>query len=170
MSIHNLFGDKRHRTHGIILAFSWIVGLFLGCLVGSVSNECLSRTVALTASNSRLLAVLFARLSVPVVVAFLAFVSKEKWIYFICFLRMFVFGHSVLLLRAAFGSASWLVVSVFMLPSALLLVPTFWFCLRRVTFGMTSFMKDAVCVLTVVIGVSVFDFFVIAPFLGTVIA
>ena len=170
MSIQSLSGGKLLRSRVIILAFCWIGGLVFGCLVGSASEESLSRTVALTASNAGLLAVLFARLSVLAVLAFLAFASKERWIYFISFLRMYVFGHSVLLLRMAFGSASWLVVSVFMLPSALLLVPTFWFSLRRVTIGMTSFAKDILCVLILFIGVSMFDSFVIAPFLGTVIA
>ena len=169
MRIRSLFSGKYLHKRAVILAFCWVGGLLLGCLLGTVSDGNHRIVVLAAGKRPNYLGMLPARLWFLALVAFAAYLSKERWIYFFCLLRMYLFGHTVFLVRSAFGTSSWLVNSILMLPSVMLLVPTFWFCLRRLTVGLISIKKDFIRAVILICLVTAFDAFVIAPFLETVV-
>lgn len=154
----------------LVLSLFWISGLLLGMTFSVFAG--FSSELALTALEGSLSVFsFFFSILLPVLLTFLAvYVSKPYLLYALIFSKAFIFAFVCTGLLSVFGSAAWLIHSLFMF-SDLVVLPFLWW------IWLQSFAQERGCVLrlcaaaaVVVFLIGLFDYAFIAPFLADLIS
>ena len=98
--------------------------------------------------------------------ALAAYLSCHWLLYLLCFVKLFLFCFCGCVVYAAFGTAGWLVRSLFQFSDSCLLPVLCWFCLRCLGSVKTRKRDFAFCLLTGA-AVGILDFCVISPLLAS---
>lgn len=155
------------RTY--FLAFFWLSGLMCGLAVavffGGDYEELIFSYAAATPS---LKALIFSRCIPILLVWFVACYECKRWIYVFCFFQTLIFAYAAALVVSCCASSGWLLWCFMLFSAAGALLPMFWFSLRCLTSDKMQ-VGDLVVSLTAVLGFVLCDYFVISPFLGSLI-
>ena len=148
----------------LVLAYLWFLGLFLGYRLQYSSGNsttliysCVSLPLTLTG--------LFISVALPFVLCvFAASFRLHFLLYLIVFFKAFFLGFSLAGVCFAFGSAGWLIRTLFMF-SDLFASPIFLLFIYRRIFGYKNLRKDCFLISSVLLIISIFDYVFVSPFL-----
>ena len=157
------------KRDGLFLAFFWIAGLVFGCLAAPDIALDTHHVIHAINSGVNFFLILIGR-SLPIVcIAILVRLKFLRGIYAVCFIRLLCFGYVASAVSTAYGSAGWLVNSILLLPSVIVLPQFFFLCLSNLVSSAEKEYSDFIMIGITVIVVTMLDLFVIAPFLKTIL-
>lgn len=163
-----LFSTNLSRmTRIILLAFSWIAGMFFG-LNESVPDTAVTVSLMHTVVRSSVSIVgLIAVLVFPLIISALAvFLSAPLVFLPLAFFKAFGYTVCSILIVSAFGSAGWLIRGLLLFSDTCMSIALLWFWFRNIEGKRLSSKKDlAVCAIFALL-VGCIDYFVVSPFLG----
>ena len=168
--IRNLFRWLFCRRMYILLAFSCCFGAVCGILAAFRSEESFLSLMRMAVTShvsivgltvSALLPFLFA--------AFAVYLGQPFFLCILCFFRMFAFTFLGCCFHLAFGSAGWLLRSLFQFTDGCCLALLCWFSLRQLSASYAFPVRDlsvccGLCIVTCAI-----DYLMISPFLASLI-
>ena len=122
------------KKQNSILALFWLLGFFLGCLVGWESRDTFLLLLHhyVLASTSR--HVLFLLLFAPIILAIIAMLLRScLFLYSIAVVEGFCFGTVLIGLSLCDLSCGWLIATMLLVPKYLLLFPQYLFWSKCLT-------------------------------------
>lgn len=161
--------ELSHRPCISLLILSWCFGLLLGCcLAAAHGNACKALILAAPSSRASLPGLLLVTFLPFLFFVFAARIS-QLLIFFVCFIKAFLFSFCAFGMMSAFGSAGWLVCLLFFFADICCLPFFIWFALRHAKGREDALKRDLTVCLCAVILFSAIDFFYISPFLAMLI-
>lgn len=163
---HAILNRLRMSRANFVLAFCWMLGLFLGAIYGDHADHSyaiMMRTAALCrVSIVGLLFLLFF----PLLLSAIAVYSNHpQWMVFVCFIKAFLFASCGSLLLITFGSAAWLIRILLQFSDFCTLPFLFWFSIRNIAGRNANTRMDLVICGCAMAVMGALDFCVISPFL-----
>lgn len=148
------------------LGLCWVFGILFGMHFVSAASEPFSSLmragIYCRVTILGLLAVLLLPLFFSAVSVYFSIPHLQ---YFICFLKAFCFGCCLYCYMYTFSAAGWLIMSFMMFSDSCMLSPLLWFWCRHITGNRQSLKRDVCCCLTVAVLVGSVDYFIISPYL-----
>lgn len=148
-----------------LLALCWCLGLLLGILAASASDDLVSmmrRSLSCPVSIPGLLAATV----LPFLLSAYAVSLSEPWLLLpICMVKAFGFGFCAFGVSLAFGSAGWLVRLLFLFSDVCVIPVLFFYWLRHIRGDAARSYRDLVCCLIAAVAIGAMDLYFVSPFL-----
>lgn len=159
----------RSMIPGLALCADWFAGLSLGLLAVRFHGDTLISMVMQSAGSVGTLAGMLNATMVPLLLSACAvFLFGSRGIWPVCLLRGIGLGMMLGAVCGAYGAGGWL-VGLLLLFSGLWFSPVLiWYWLRRITDA-GEFRRDTLICLGLALGITVIDYWMVAPFLVDVI-
>ena len=158
------------RGKRLLLAFSWVLGLFAGAVCAIMSGNSLSSMMRTAASGSVSIVSLMSAVLLPLLFSAFAVYISQIWLLFpLAFGKAFLFSFLGVGLMTAYGSAGWLVRCLFMFSDCLIL-PVLWLYWLRSLEGWNRFsIRNATTAFLTAGIIGSFDYYVVSPFLASLL-
>lgn len=157
------------KTNTFLLAFIWCAGIFLGCCV----SWCSRSTVAIVFRSAVCSQSSFFGGLTTAVLPFLltgAGMMYGRWtIFLIAFLKSFSFGFCGYSIGLSFGAGCWLLWPLFLFIDVAVVPVCFYYWCICLDPGFEHRHKYLMCCLGYGVLIGSIDYFIISPFLSSVI-
>lgn len=165
--LHLNLANTRCNVSVVYLAYSFLLGLVAGSLIGFDSSLSCASLMRAAPSCGMSIVGLFTVSLLPLLISALAVFTSQIWLLIpLAFMKSFCFSYVCIGIFCGFGSAGWLICLLMMLPEGLLMGGLWWYwqqCLNDCAYrsGLLAFLVSC--------GIIWFDFSVISPFLADII-
>jgi hypothetical protein len=159
------------RNPRVILAVSWLSGLCFGAIISAAAGDSVASLMrALVCSDTSIVGLLLVAILPFFITATAVWFSNFTLLLSAVFFRAFLCFYVAVGLLAAFSTAGWLICLLCLFCDCLQL-PLLWLCwLQSISGERVSFLRRWIpCVLSAGV-VSVFDFYIVSPFLAGLIS
>ena len=160
---------RRYSLRNYWIVVPWLLALFLGTYCAFVADSSVLSLVRQTVFGRVSTVCLMSAQFLPfLIVAYAAFIPNRIMTVAVCACKMFLFTFSGALVWIAFGSAGWLIRSLFLFSDICLFPVLLWFSLRQLT-GVGFVGRDFWICCGFVAAIVFFDRFFVSPLLGKLI-
>lgn len=158
------------KTTLAILAFFWTLGLMLGILCSGVAGDTLTPLMRTAVSRCVSFSGLLTAVLLPFLLSMLALYLHKPWLFVpIAFLKAFLFSYTGFGVMVAFDSAGWLVRLLLMFSDCCTMPILFWFWAAQIN-GCRKCLLSIATPILLAAAIGSFDFYVVSPFLATLIS
>ena len=148
----------------------WMAGLFLGTTTAYASARFLDSMLHSAISNQPSLSTLIGSAVLPFLLSTVVFFLSEPWLLLpICLMKAFGFGFCAFSVLLAFGSAGWLVRFLFLFTDVFVVPVFLFYCLYQLRRGTFFNFRVTSAFAAVASMVAAADYYLIAPYLVSVI-
>ena len=155
---------SRRKCATWILAFSWTLGLAVGlcAMAASFLGPAFFQAADVLPSFFSIISVLL----LPIVISLLVLFAGQRWLIFpLAFVKALAFSYVGWSVVITFGSAGWLIRLLMMFSDCASIPLLWWFWNKALTSEFDAMIPASVAAVVTILGISIVDCGVIAPFL-----
>jgi len=161
----NFMSRLAHSKSLLAFMLCWLFGLFAGtCLAAELVPIDSTWMRGLVCSPVSIPGTIASALLPFLLSAYAAAISRRLLIYVVCLCKAVLFSFVGQAVFQTFGSAGWLMRSIFLFPHILSVTALLLFCLRRL-FGKIGLRRDFWIGIGVLLFAAAVDYFFVSPFL-----
>lgn len=162
--------SARRKGSRMLLAFSWLAGLFSGLAAGiSAGGSLVSMMRGALVGSVSIVGLLCASVLPFLFSAFAVFLSQPKLLLPVAFAKAFLLSFVGLGVQQAFGCAGWLVRRLLCFSSCAASPVLYLYWLRHISGGRRFSAPEAVLTFSLCLLAGSIDFSIVAPFLARLI-
>ena len=168
--LHLNLSFLRCRNHREVLAFCWFAGLLLGSFLSKTVCNAFALSIYAVDYSCPDFFSLNVLLQFPLFLSFIVVYFRKFWLlYFLAFLKSFLFSFTATGCIYAFGSAGWLAYGLIMFADLVALPSIWWFWLQAVCKNTKCILHSSIVATFSILLIGCFYYFTIAPFLENLI-
>lgn len=158
------------HSHWLLFSLCILLGVLLGSLFAAGSDSYLYSLMRQGVLRPTSIVVSLILAVFPFFIsAYGAWIRRKEILLWVTFLSAFIYGFFGCLLMGAFGSAGWLMQILMQLTQSISLPLLCWFSLRHFPQQRNTLALDHAICLFIVSALTVFDSFVVSPFVAELI-